>query len=201
MLTIGVGGKAGDAAEPEFGEAVRPPTAPKSLTLTPGNGQITATWEPPEDLGHPPITGYIVSYRLDGTPTWQQFHQSATSKTFTGLTNGSLYHVRVWVSNITGTGAFIEAAVRPSAEGGESVTVDTPDLPKPPPDPGPVRLPGAPSNLVLTPGDGEITATWEAPEDLGNPKLSHYRVEHRATRTSVFNGRPLVRRRCDRDAP
>ncbi len=112
VLTIGVAGNTGEAAKPEFGAAVRPPTAPKSLTLTPGDGQIEAEWEPPEDLGHPPITGYIVSYRLDGTPTWQQFHQSGRSKTFTGLTNGSLYHVRVWVSNyVTGTGAFIELAV------------------------------------------------------------------------------------------
>ena len=46
----------------------RSPSAIRDLTLTPGDGQIEVTWNPPEDPGNPPIWEYIVSYRRGRLP-------------------------------------------------------------------------------------------------------------------------------------
>ena len=177
------------------GRAQRPPTKPLNLTLTPGDGRIEATWDAPADPGNPPFGQYIVSYRAADAGTsggftlgWQQFYQTGTSRTFTGLTNGKEYQVRVSVFNATGTGASVILSVTPSAAGGPPVT-DGPPTPEPPetPDPGAPRVSGPPRNLVLTPGDMKLTATWDPPEDPGNPPLTRYRVEIRANDTPAAN--------------
>ena len=41
------------------------PGAPRNLTLTPDDGQLTVTWDPP-DTGHPPVHIYRVSHRPAG---------------------------------------------------------------------------------------------------------------------------------------
>lgn len=73
------------------------PGTPKNLVLTPGDGTITATWEPPDDDGGTPIERYFLefvekslSYNLSG---------DTFSFTFTSLENGTEYTVRVWAYN------------------------------------------------------------------------------------------------------
>ena len=41
-------------------------------------------------------------------------------------------------------------------------------------------LPTAPRNLALTVGDGQLVATWLAPDDPGSSAVSDYRVEYKA---------------------
>ena len=162
VAAIGILGDMGRYAS--FDQAHRPLTAIRDLTLTPGDGQIEVTWNAPEDLGNPPIWEYIVSYREDGSPTWQQFRQpvSDTDRTFTGLTNGNLYHVRVSAFNGPRGGTSVTLTATPSAKGGDPVR-------ETPPPPGPV-----PRNLTLTPGDGKIDVSWDAPADRGDPPLTGY---------------------------
>ena len=162
VAAIGITGAVGDYVS--FGLVHRSPSAIRGLTLTPGDGQIEVTWNAPEDLGNPPIWEYIVSYRPDDSPTWQQFRQPAsdTDRTFTGLTNGLLYHVRVSAFNGPRTGTTVTLSATPSDEDGDEVT-------EPPESPGPV-----PRNLTLTPGDGKIDVSWDAPADRGDPPLTGY---------------------------
>ena len=162
VAAIGILGDIGEYAS--FDQAHRPLTAIRNLTLTPGDGQIEVTWTAPEDPGNPPIWEYIVSYRPDDSPTWQQFRQpvSDTDRTFTGLTNGKLYHVRVSAFNGPTGGSSVTLSATPSAKGGDPVK----ETPEPP---GPL-----PENLTLTPGDGKIDVSWDAPADRGDPPLTGY---------------------------
>ena len=157
------------------GQALRRPGPVASLTLTPGDGQILAEWEPPEDPGSPPFSQYTVSYRAAGENTWQGFSQSGTSRTFTDLTNGTEYQVRVIISNGSGYGPGVTLSATPSAEGGDSASTE--------PDPD---LPTAPRNLTLTAGYKWIVVEWDAPEFEGNPPLHGYRVRYREALTGEF---------------
>ncbi len=150
------------------GQVPRPPGAVASLTLTPGDGRIKAEWEPPTNPGHPPYGVYHVSYREKDSLTWQGFGETGTSRTFTGLTNGKLYHVRVGVSNSAGYGPFVTLAVTPTAQGGDQVSTK--------PDP---NLPGAPLNLNLSAGYKWIVVEWDAPDFVGDPALHGYKIRYR----------------------
>ena len=186
VAAVGVLGHIGSYAT--AGQAHRPPTGVLNLTLTPGDGQIEAVWDPPADAGNPPFEGYYVSYRVypdDGSATtWQSSQQSGTTKTFTGLANDQPYEVRILVANSAGP-ASVKLVAIPSATGGDPVVDPTPDPePEPEPaDPGLPRVPGPPRNLVLTPGDGRIAVSWDAPTDVGNPPLTRYRVDIQITVT------------------
>ena len=48
--------RAGPEEEPVFGDG--PPGAPRNLTVTAGDQEITLSWEPPADNGNPPATRY-----------------------------------------------------------------------------------------------------------------------------------------------
>ena len=130
VAAIGVLGNIGAYAV--SGQAHHRPTEPTNLTLIPGDGQIRATWDAPDDPGNPPIGGYYVSYRnadagsADGvTLGWRSAWQTGTAKTFTGLTNGREYQVRVSVSNSAGAASAILSAT-PTAQGGDPVTGEPP---------------------------------------------------------------------------
>ncbi len=157
------------------GQVPRPPGAVASLTLTPGDGRIKAEWEPPTNPGHPPYGVYHVSYREKDSLTWQGFGETGTSRTFTGLTNGKLYHVRVGVSNSAGYGPFVTLAATPTVGGGAPVSTK--------PDP---TLPGAPLNLALSAGYKWIVVEWDAPEFVGDPALHGYRIRYREVWTETF---------------
>ena len=147
------------------------PSAPRNLTLTPGDGKITVTWDPPADSGYPPeIRWYQVSYRPSGATTWSQpvarsWLQVPTRAVIEGLTNGQSYDVRVSVFTRTG-----KTAVGPKTA--------TPQGP-PPFDPDAPRVPGAPQNLTLKAGNGWIVVSWDAPEDAGIPPLHGYSIHYR----------------------
>ncbi len=157
------------------GQAQRRPGPVASLTLTPGDGQIKAEWEAPTDPGSPPFSQYTVSYRAAGENTWQGFSQSGTSRTFTDLTNGTEYQVRVIISNGSGYGPGVTLSATPSAGDGDTVSTE--------PDPD---LPTAPRNLTLTAGYKWIVVEWDAPEFEGNPPLHGYRVRYREALTGEF---------------
>ena len=75
-----------------------PLSAPRSLTATAGNGQVTLGWTPPQS-GGASITRY--EYRRETTPnaggtgTWTTTGGTGTTFTVTGLANGTRYYFRV----------------------------------------------------------------------------------------------------------
>jgi hypothetical protein len=78
-----------------------PPGAPSNLTPTPGNGQITVSWNAPTSGG--PVTAYLVEYKLVSSSTWLSTSVTGTSTVLTGLTNNSTYQVKVSAVNVGGS--------------------------------------------------------------------------------------------------
>jgi predicted RNA-binding protein with TRAM domain len=74
--------------------------------------------------------------------------------TVSGLTNGDSYSFTVEATNALGTGA----ASTPST----TVT--------------PATVPGAPSIVSVTPGNGTVTVTWTAPSSDGGSSVTAYTV-------------------------
>jgi titin len=134
------------------------PGAPTAVAATPADRQATVTWTAPGDDGGTPVTGYRVETTTDGGTTWTvalaDTASTATSAVLGGLTNGTTTGFRVSAINAVGVGG-------PSAP---TTTV-------------PRTVPGSPTSVVLTPGNGWVVANWTAPSDDGGSPLTSYRVE------------------------
>ncbi|HYO39986.1 MAG TPA: peroxidase family protein [Nocardioidaceae bacterium] len=94
------------------------PAAPTIGAATAGNAQATVRWTAPAANGSP-VTGYeITATPAAGTPIVRGgFAATATTATFTGLTNGTSYTFQVRALNRFGPGALSAAsnAVTPAA--------------------------------------------------------------------------------------
>ena len=135
------------------------PGEPQNLSLVPGDGSLTATWDPPADGGT--ASGYTVDYRpAGGSNRWSRvvYNHAATSIELTGLEPG-VYLVRVRAINEIGASGW--ARQRTS---------------KPAP-PEPAEAPGRPQNLSVAPGSGSLTVTWDPPVSGG--AASGYNVDYR----------------------
>ncbi len=139
--------------------AAEPPGEPQNLSLTPGDGRLTATWDPPADGGA--ASGYTVDYRpAGGGNRWARvrYNGAATSIEITGLEPGS-YLVRVQAINEIGASGWARQRT-----------------PEPTP-PEPTEAPGMPQNMSVAPGSGSLTVTWDPPVSGG--AASGYNVDYR----------------------
>ncbi len=118
------------------------PEPPTGVSATPGNGEATVTWTAPADGGSP-ITGYTVT----SAPGGFTCTTATTSCVVTGLTNGTAYTFTVVAQNSAGVSSA-SAATAPAT---------------------PRTVPDAPTDVTVTPGNGEATVTWTAPADGGSP--------------------------------
>ena len=110
-----------------------PPDAPPTVQAS-GNAELTVTWDAPNDRGSG-ITGYTVQLKLSSVSGWPSGSVTertltgtppARSHTFTGLTNGTEYTVRVKATNIHGDSDWsAEAGGTPSSKPPPSVTITT----------------------------------------------------------------------------
>ena len=142
------------------GTPVWVPSAPLAPTLTAGDGELTASWTAPSDNGAE-IDDYDVRYRPSGG-AWTELpdavQSTSTTATITDLTNGTAYEVQVRAGNAVGDGPWSSGAT------GTPVSSASP--------------PSAPAPPVLTAGDGELTASWDAPSDNG-AAIDDYDVRYR----------------------
>jgi hypothetical protein len=133
------------------------PTAPTGVTATAGNGSATVNWTAPSSDGGGTITKYTVTPFIGSTaqtPVTVNGSPPATSTTVTGLTNGTSYTFTVSASNANGAG--------PASSPSSAVTPNT--------------LPGAPTAVTATAGNGSATVNWTAPSNNGGSTITSYTV-------------------------
>src|SRR5437016_3630026 len=129
------------------------PGAPTNVTATAGNAQATVSWSAPNN-GGATITQYVVTAAPGGAATTVTGSPAGTSGTVTGLTNGNCYTFTVTATNSAGTGAASSAS--------NSVC--------------PATVPGVPTNVTATAGNGQATVSWTAPSSNGGSAITGYTV-------------------------
>jgi hypothetical protein len=151
-FTVSALNSSGTGAASDASDAVTPvgaPGAPTDLVATAGRGSVSLTWSAPTDTGGRPVTSYEVTYSPGGPST--PVTTTAGTASFTSLSNGVTYTFSVKAVNDAGTGAPATTTATPKAV-----------------------LPGVPSGVVGTPGNGEVALTWTAPVDDGGAAVSSY---------------------------
>ena len=114
-----------------------PPAAPTGLQATPGNAQVTLAW-----TASAGATSYHVKRSTTSGAETQISAPTTTSFTDTGLTNGTKYF-------------YVVSAVNSSGESANSGEVSaTPAAPATPP--------ATPTGLQATPGNAQVSLTWNA---------------------------------------
>ena len=149
--------------EPVLGDG--PPGAPVNLTATPGNKEVTLSWDPPADNGNAPATRYRIEWRVDGKDYGRsQWGTSGnTAYTKTDLANGVKYVFRVKAENGTGNyGPYGPASEEVSATptSGSAVDLGTPVL-----------------SSTKTLHHGMVKLDWEDIEDAGWYVVQYYHVK------------------------
>ncbi len=125
------------------------PAAPASLTVAPGDAQVTLTWTAPASDGGSAVTGYEYTSNADAaTPAWTDVPDSGagganeTAYTVTSLDNNTTYAFAVRAENANGQGAATPAL--------RAVPVH-PDAPQ------------RPAGLRASPGHELVRLTWASP--------------------------------------
>ena len=138
------------------------PNSPTNLTGTAGNAQVSLTWTAPTNNGGTPITGYLVEYNsTDPSGPWTPVNtgSTATTYTLTGLTNGTLYYVRVSGVNIVGTGTPSNViSLMPSTIPGPAIIISSASC-----------------------DNQQVLVTWAPPTNTGGAPILSYNLQYSTT--------------------
>jgi fibronectin type 3 domain-containing protein len=137
--------------------AVTAPTAPRSVTSTPGNTKVKLAWLAPVSSGGAAINKYRVQRARAGGPWKTIAYPTTRHYTATGLTNGTRYYFRVVAHNTAGWSK-------------PSTVIST----------VPRTVPTAPRSPTATPGNATVKLAWLRPSSNGGVAINKYRVQ-RAT--------------------
>ena len=133
---------------------------PPTPTITPGNTQLTVSWEEPLNHGSI-VTGYKLQWK-SGVQPWDATNRQTTitgattgSSVISTLTAGTAYDVRMQTTSSSPLGDSAWSSI---------VTASTTDVPE------------APAAPTLHPGNQRIHVVWTAPADNGSA-LTGYHVQ------------------------
>jgi predicted RNA-binding protein with TRAM domain len=148
MRAINIAGP-GDSSATSAISPIGPPDAPRINTLTPSDQTLEVAFTDGVTSGSP-ITGY--EYSIDGGNTWPSAG-TATSSPFTisGLTNGSIYTVRIRAVNANGSGTSSDPVVSK-----------------------PYTVPGAPVITQIAVTGNDATLNYTAPASNGGQAITSY---------------------------
>ncbi len=148
------------------------PGIPTGLTATPGDSQVALSWTAPTSNGGAAIDYYLVYVNGAVDPG----HYPTTSATMTGMINGQSYSFTVAAHSSAGIGLQSTAVTAvPSS-------VKT--------------VPGAPTSVVATPGNGKVSLAWTAPSNNGGVAIDYYlvymngaaRSDHYSAASAIITG-------------
>ena len=137
------------------------PGAPQNLTATGGPGNIALSWDAPADDGGSSIVNYRIEKYDAATTNWGFLvTRSGTTYKYTdgSVTIGATTNYRVRAFNANTNDPSDWAAVSGIAQGR--------------------AVPGKPTKLTATSGEGSITYTWEAPASNGGTAITEYEYKH-----------------------
>ena len=152
---------------PVWGDGL--PGAPRNLTATAGNKEVTLSWDPPADNGNAPATRYRIEWRVDGKDYEKNHWGTSRSTTYTtndqaNLANGVKYVFRVKAENDDGNsyGPYGPASEEVSATptSGSAVDLGTPVL-----------------SDTETLHHGMVKLDWQDIEDAGWYVVQYYHLE------------------------
>jgi hypothetical protein len=149
-----------------IGTTFTTPNSPKSLTGTTGNAQASLSWTAPTNNGGTPVTQYLVEYRTSSSGPWTNVNtgSTATTYTLTGLTNGTLYYIRVSGINAVGTGTPSNViSVTPSTIPGPSVILSS-----------------------VSCDNQQVLVTWAPPVDTGGAPILSYNLQYSTSSTGPW---------------
>ncbi|PRX74304.1 S-layer family protein [Cohnella sp. SGD-V74] len=130
------------------------PDAPSGVSATAGNGQAVVSFTVPTNNGGSAITGYTVTALVNGSATGMTETGTASPITVSGLTNGTAYTFSVRATSALGDSSESD----PSGE----VT--------------PRTVPGAPTRVSATAGNGQAVVSFTAPTNNGGSAITGYTV-------------------------
>jgi fibronectin type 3 domain-containing protein len=139
------------------------PGAPTGVSAIAGDGQATVSWTAPSSDGGSPIISYTVTSSSDQSI---MVSDSETSAVVSGLIDGDSYTFTVVATNGVGDS--------PASSPSNSVI--------------PATVPGAPSGVSATAGDGEATVDWTAPSSDGGSPISSYTVTSSSDQSTTVSG-------------
>lgn len=126
---------------------------PIGLTATPGLGQVQLDWTAPMNDGGSEVDHYVVYQNGTAVTT-----VTNTTVVIDGLTNGVSYDFAVAANNSLGEGPVSgTVSATPSAMPSPQYTV-----------------PGAPNQLNVTPGSGQVQLSWNEPASAGGASITGY---------------------------
>jgi predicted phage tail protein len=129
------------------------PSAPSIDSITAGDGQLSVAFTAPSSDGGSAITGY--EYSTDNGATWVSAASTSSPIVITGLTNGTVYDVKLRAVNAEGDGAA-SAAVSETPTSGSS------------------SGPSAPLIDDVIAGDGQLSVFFAPPSDDGGSAVTDY---------------------------
>ncbi|MEI7943576.1 MAG: fibronectin type III domain-containing protein [Actinomycetes bacterium] len=128
------------------------PDAPTGVTALPGAGNAIISWMAPANTGGAPLTAYIIT---PSSGSALNTGSTATSYTFSGLTNGTPYTFTVQA--VSGFGTSV-------ASSSSGVVI-------------PATAPGSPTGLTVSSRNQSLLLTFAAPSSTGGVSLSGYVIE------------------------
>ena len=136
----------------------QPPSTPRQFTAKMSGGTLALKWQVPSVTGTSAITGYVLSWTVDGVTTTKNLGATARGYNISSPASGKTFQFSLRAVNSAGTGHNADT----------SFTV-------PPP-------PGAPSDLTTSIDmNGKLTVEWSAPAGAVTPAIKHYALSWTAT--------------------
>ena len=136
------------------------PSAPRDLALTTGDTLLVAEWSAPADEGGQggDLTSYLVEWRSGLTDPWSSETLSPTTRAYviTGLTNNSVYSVRITAVNAVGS------SDPSTVEEGQPTADDS-----------------APRITGVRESPRQLRPRWSAPTNIGSNTLTSYVIQWR----------------------
>ena len=131
------------------------PGPPEGLTAASGNGTATLSWSAPGSDGGSPVEDYVIEGGTSPSGGGIEDNAGGHTATIGGLTNGTAYYFRVHAQNAYGDGTAVTVKVTPHGSG---------------------SVPGSPTALKTSYGDGFIALSWSPPTSTGGSPVTGYHV-------------------------